>query len=198
MLLQTKRLILRQVSFADLAAIHELLSLKETDQYNTLGIPKTINTTTQWVYEWTEEKTSANRSSYTFTITANPTHDFIGLIAIQLGNPKYKKATVWFKLHPNHWNKGYASEALKKLLDFSFNQLQLHRIEAGCAVENIASKRVLEKVGMIQEGICRANLPIRGEWVDNYEFAILETDYEKLYQPQPDSFEEIDTEKVNQ
>ncbi|HET6226698.1 MAG TPA: GNAT family protein [Bacteroidia bacterium] len=182
--LQTTRLTLREVSFVDLSAIHELLTLKETDQYNTLGIPKTIDATTQWVYEWSEEKASIDRSSYTFTIELNDDRAFVGLIAIQLGNPKYKKGTVWFKLHPHHWNKGYASEALKKLLHFAFNKLHLHRIEAGCAVENIASKKVLEKVGMIQEGLCRANLPIRGEWVDNYEFAMLETDYEKLYQPE--------------
>ena len=73
-----------------------------------------------------------------------------------------------------------AYEALNKLLDFGFNDMRLHRIEAGCAVENIASSKVLEKVGMTKEGMKRKKLPIRGEWKDNYFYAILEEDFFKL------------------
>ncbi len=46
------------------------------------------------------------------------------------------------------------------VLDFCFNDLKLHRIEAGCAVENIASYKVMEKVGMQKEGRCRKVLPL--------------------------------------
>jgi len=91
----------------------------------------------------------------------------------------YKNAEIWFKLHSKYWNKGFATEAVNRVLHFSFIDLKLHRIEAGCAVENIASRRVLEKVGMIKEGHCRKLLPIRGQWVDNFEFAILDTDFDK-------------------
>jgi [ribosomal protein S5]-alanine N-acetyltransferase len=55
--------------------------------------------------------------------------------------------------------------------------LRLHRIEAGCAVENIPSIKVLEKAGMTREGLKRKKLPIRGEWKDNYFYAILEEDF---------------------
>ena len=50
----------------------------------------------------------------------------------------------------------------------------MHRIEVGCAIENVASIRVLEKVGMTREGRKRQVLPIRANWIDNYFFAILE------------------------
>jgi [ribosomal protein S5]-alanine N-acetyltransferase len=66
---------------------------------------------------------------------------------------------------------------LRKLLDFSFNILKLHRIEAGCAVENTASIKVLEKAGMTREGMKRKKLPIRGDWKDNYFYAISEEDF---------------------
>jgi len=52
----------------------------------------------------------------------------------------------------------------------------LHRIEAGVVIENSKSIRVLEKAGMQQEGRHRKTLPIRGEWVDNYHYAIVEDD----------------------
>jgi RimJ/RimL family protein N-acetyltransferase len=61
-------------------------------------------------------------------------------------------------------------------LKFGFESLHLHRIEAGTATENINSIRVLEKIGMTREGRRRKILPIRGEWYDNYHYAILEDD----------------------
>lgn len=69
---------------------------------------------------------------------------------------------------------------MKLVLDFCFNQLKLHRITAGCVTENIASAKVLEKSGLLKEGHCRKILPIRGQWFDNDEYAILEEDFFKI------------------
>jgi RimJ/RimL family protein N-acetyltransferase len=68
---------------------------------------------------------------------------------------------------------------LRRLINFGFNDLKLHRIEAGCAVENIGSLKVLEKVGIQREGHKRKVLPLKNGWSDNYEYAILETDERK-------------------
>lgn len=102
------------------------------------------------------------------------------LLLIQ-GKVNYKSAEVWFKIHKNHWRKGYTTEALASLLAFGFNNLKLHRIEAGCAVENIASGKTLEKAGFTREGLKRKKLPIRGEWKDNYFYGILEEDFNKTH-----------------
>jgi [ribosomal protein S5]-alanine N-acetyltransferase len=117
------------------------------------------------------------RNSYIFCMEKNDEHEFIGLIAINLGKAKYKTAEVWFKIHKDHWRQGYTTEALTRILKFAFNELKLHRIEAGCAVENIASSKTLEKVGFKREGMKRKKLPIRGVWEDNYFYGILEDDF---------------------
>jgi RimJ/RimL family protein N-acetyltransferase len=67
--------------------------------------------------------------------------------------------------------KGYGTE-VNRVLDFGFNDLNLHRIKAGCAVENIASIKVLEKVGMIREGRGRQLLPLKlvGQTIFNMLF----------------------------
>lgn len=104
-------------------------------------------------------------------------NQFIGLIGINLGKEKYRNAEVWFKLHPNFWNRGFATEALQRLLTFGFEDLKLHRIEAGCAVGNLGSISVLEKVGMKREAHTRKLLPLKSGWSDNYGYAILEGDY---------------------
>jgi RimJ/RimL family protein N-acetyltransferase len=128
---------------------------------------------------WIAQQKSIPRMSYIFCIEHNESNLFVGLIALNLGKLNFKIAEVWYKIHPDYWRQGYATEALTKLLKFSFFDLGLHRIEAGCAVENIASIKVLKKVGMTREGRKRKILPIRGEWIDNYFYSILETEYEQ-------------------
>ena len=176
-MLKTARLNIRELDLEDLNNVHQLHSLPETDEFNTLGIPETIRETEKLLTEWINEKGRQPRKVYVFAIDLNDGGQFIGLIAIKLGKEKYKTAEVWFKVHKDFWRKGYTTEALMALLDFGFNQLALHRIEADCAVDNIASGRVLEKVGMTREGMKRKILPIRGEWKDNYFYAILEDDF---------------------
>ena len=177
MIIQTKRLNIRQVSILDIDKIHELHSLPETDEFNTLGIPETIQTTNEIVKEWLVGQNSIPRTSYVFCIEHLSTNQFIGLMALNVGKANFRTAEVWFKIHVDFWRKGYTTEALTKLLAFGFSDLNLHRIEAGCAVENLASIRVLEKVGMTKEGMKRKILPIRGAWKDNYFYAILEEDF---------------------
>ena len=176
--LQTERLILKELSLADLNEVHLLHSFQEIDEFNTLGIPETIQTTYILLKEWLEQQKAIPRISYTFSIELVQKNQFIGLIALNLGKPNFKIAEVWYKLHPAYWRQGYAKEALAKLIKFAFLDLRLHRIEAGCAVENVASIKVLENVGMTREGRKRKVLPIRGNWIDNYFYAILETDFE--------------------
>lgn len=161
---------------SDLAPIHRLHSLPETDEFNTLGIPKHIDETASIMEAWILDHQLQEIRNYTFAIAQGSANIFTGLIAIKLGSKKYRKAEVWYKLLPEFWGKGYATESLKRILEFGFHQLHLHRIEAGCAVDNIGSIRVLEKVGMLREGRKRKVLPLASGWSDNFEYAILETD----------------------
>jgi [ribosomal protein S5]-alanine N-acetyltransferase len=179
MTIQTPSLFIRELTESDITNIHDLHSLPQTDEFNTLGIPESISITEKIVAEWVAAQQQEPRTSYTFCIEHTNAKEFIGLIGLKMGKPNYLTAEVWYKLHPSHWGNGYATEALNKILHFAFTELKLHRIEAGCAIENIASIKVLEKVGMIREGRKRKKLPIRGEWKDNYFYAILEEDFLK-------------------
>lgn len=177
MQLQTHRLLLRELTPEDLNVIHRMNSIPEVDQYNTLGLPEDIAVTGKLLQDWLSEQHASPRLHYVLGITDTASGIFIGMIGLRLGKLKYRIAEIWYKLFPDHWGKGYATEALKELLRFAFKEMNLHRIEAGCAVGNAGSIKVLEKAGMTREGHKRKILPIRGEWVDNYEYAILEEDF---------------------
>lgn len=174
--LTTDRLTLRLIKLSDLESIHQLHSLPETDQYNTLGIPKNIEETKSIIKPWIRDNHQTRIINYTFAIEIKETGNFIGLFGLKLGIKKYSRAEVWYKIHSDYWNKGYATESLRAVIKFGFDKLNLHRIEAGCAVDNIGSIHVLEKSGMLREGRLRQVLPLKSGWSDNFEYSILETD----------------------
>jgi len=172
--LTSHRLSLQLATQADLAQIHQLLALPETDEFNVQGIPADEEATWEIISPWIEENTKTPIQNYSFTIQFDGA--FIGLIGLKLGKPKYRRGEVWYKIFPKHWNKGLTTEALNRILDFGFEDLGLHRIEAGCAVKNSASIRVMEKVGMQREGESRSLLPLKSGWSNTYTYAILEGD----------------------
>ncbi|PHR17164.1 MAG: GNAT family N-acetyltransferase [Fluviicola sp.] len=177
--LTSKRLHLRLIALSDLAFIHDLLSQPETDEYNALGTPKSIDETKKWITPWVLENEIAPVKNHTWIIEGGDTKAPIGLFGLKLSANKYRRGEVWYKIHPTHWKKGYATEALKCVIDYGFDTCDLHRVQAGCAVDNIGSIRVLEKVGMIKEGRGRKLLPLKSGWSDNFEYSILESDERK-------------------
>ena len=173
---ETKRIQLRLATNSDLEAIHILLSSPEVDKYNTLGIPSNLEETKSIIEPLIASNNQNKISNYTFSIEKKSNNQFLGLFGLKLWEPKHKRGEVWYKILPNEWNKGYATETLNAVLDFGFNKRHLHRIQAGCAVENSASIKVLEKVGMTREGRGRQVLPLKSGWSDNFEYSIFESD----------------------
>lgn len=173
--LNSDRLQISNLVLSDLEDVHRLHLRPETDQYNTLGIPESLEETEQILTAWLadNEKPDSNRI---FKVQLQSDNSFVGLIALVMGKPKFRSAEAWFKLHPDHWNQGYATEALKTIIAFGFEELNLHRIEAGCAVDNKGSAQVLIKAGMQQEGTKRCVLPLKSGWSDAHIFAIIKED----------------------
>lgn len=173
----SKRLILVEISWDDLENIHHLHSFPEVDEFNTLGLPRDINETKELIRPAIENKGEDLQKSYTWRISLKESGTFIGLAGLSLSCDKFKLGEIYYKLLPDHWGKGYATEVSKALIKSGFKDFKLHKVEAGVATENLKSIRVLEKSGMTREGLRRKILPIRGEWKDNYHYAIVEDDH---------------------
>jgi ribosomal-protein-alanine N-acetyltransferase len=174
--IESKRLILKDVVMGDLENIHKLHSIPEVDEYNTLGIPKDIEETKEVICPLIEDQKSENRKLYFWKIIIKANYEFIGIAGMNLSANKFKLGEIYYKLLPSYWGNGYATEVSKALIGCGFDEFHLHKIEAGVATENLRSIRVLEKSGMTREGLRRKILPIRGEWKDNYHYAIVEDD----------------------
>lgn len=69
--------------------------------------------------------------------------------------------------------RGYTTAAVRAVVRYAFEDLDLHRVEAACQPDNVASRRVLEKAGFTHEGAARAYLKINGQWRDHLLFGLV-------------------------
>ncbi|WP_088008213.1 GNAT family N-acetyltransferase [Indiicoccus explosivorum] len=115
---------------------------------------------------------------YSFGIYEHGTDRLIGHISLySIKRLPFLNALAGYSVDERVAGKGIATEALQLLLDFGFEQLNLHRIEAYVSPDNLGSIRVLEKTGMQREGLLREFLFINGKWRDHYHYAMLERDF---------------------
>jgi ribosomal-protein-alanine N-acetyltransferase len=85
---------------------------------------------------------------------------------------------VGYKFDEAHTGKGYATEALQHAIDFVFNELELHRIEANIIPRNKASIAVVERLNFENEGLGKKYLKINGVWEDHFHFVLRNSDLE--------------------
>ena len=94
----------------------------------------------------------------------------INLTAIQRG--PFQSAYVGYWIDEKHAGNGYMPEALVVLTRFAFDELQLHRIQIAIIPRNLASRRVVEKLEIREEGVAVRYLEINGVWEDHVRYAI--------------------------
>ncbi|TVR39923.1 MAG: N-acetyltransferase [Planctomycetota bacterium] len=102
----------------------------------------------------------------------------IGNIKLGPINPIHSCADIsYFIGERDAWGQGFATEAIRAVVDFAFQHLALHRVQAGCYADNVGSMRALEKVGFQREGVWRQQLRVdaadTSSWQDHLWFGIL-------------------------
>jgi ribosomal-protein-alanine N-acetyltransferase len=146
--IETARLILRTVTMADIEAVASGWKLDDGP------IP----------HKEAEQKISrmlANHAQNTpgklihlcLAILLKDTHEFIGWCGLDHLDRTKADPALFYLLKANYWGKGLATEAAGALLSYAFDQMDLASIHGGAAPENIASKRVMEKLGMKYAGL---------------------------------------------
>ena len=96
----------------------------------------------------------------------------IGLIRLELSK-RNSTGDIGYELHPDRWGNGYATEVLKEVVRYSFEELKLHRLCAWAYEPNKASQRVLVKAGFTYEGTMRKRCSWGDDWVDDLMFGLL-------------------------
>lgn len=124
------------------------------------------------------ESQRENNHSILFAIIDNESDKHIGNIKIGPVHPHYNHADIsYFIGEKDFWHRGIATEAIGLISGFGFDNLHLHRIEAGAYDCAIGSWRALEKCGYKREGVFKEQVFFNGSYIDIYRYAILESEY---------------------
>lgn len=110
---------------------------------------------------------------------------FVGWCALTDWNPDYRSASLGYCLVEAVWGHGYATEAADAVLRWAFDTLDLNRVQSETDTRNLASARVLEKVGFVREGTLREECVVNGEVSDTWVFGLLRREWEPSGTPTP-------------
>ncbi|WP_156854822.1 GNAT family N-acetyltransferase [Oceanobacillus sp. AG] len=169
--LETERLRLRKVRSTDLQAMNAYGGDAEVSKFVTWERHQSLQDTEAFLnfvlgrYEKGEIAPWA--------IEYKPNSEMIGTIDFVNWKPASRVAEIGYVLHRDYWGKGLMTEAVKRVIQFGFEQMNLVRIEAVCLPENVGSYRVMEKAGLQYEGTLRKARVIKGRNRDIKMYAII-------------------------
>jgi RimJ/RimL family protein N-acetyltransferase len=171
--LSTARLVLRPFSREDAPALQKLVGDKKIAS-TTLNIPHPYEDGMAETWIETHQPRWLDGRLAVFAIT-EPSAGLVGAISLTIERA-HERAEAGYWIGVPFWGRGYASEALVALIDFGFNQLGLHRIQASHLTRNPASGRVMLKAGMKYEGKRRQHILKWEQFEDVELYGILRSD----------------------
>jgi len=172
----TPRLVLRDFREDDWAAVHEYAADLDVVRYMPWG-PNSEKDTMAFIERALAARAETPRTKFEFAVTLAETTRLIGGCGIRVASRTDRSADMGYCLRKDAWGRGYATEAAAAVVAFGFDVLNSHRVFATCDTENLASARVLEKVGMRREAHFRGDTRLRGRWRDSYLYAVLEQEW---------------------
>ncbi|MFY3790881.1 GNAT family N-acetyltransferase [Ureibacillus sp. MALMAid1270] len=169
--LETDRLVLSEITGDDATNIFACFSNEHVTRFYGLESLETIEQAKTMVDFFA--KSFEEKRGIRWGIEIKGQQGIIGTIGFNAWSPKHKRAEIGYEIHPDHWRKGFTSEAVIKVIEYGFDVLGLTRIGAVVFIENEASNHLLEKVGFQKEGILRDYMYQNGEVHDTYVYSIL-------------------------
>jgi [ribosomal protein S5]-alanine N-acetyltransferase len=174
-IVETDRLILREVRAADAGAFRSYM-LPEPYWRHDPRTPPTAESIASLVERFTRSRSQKPRMDFFLTAVDKISDEFIGEASLRIRGSNSLLGAIGYGVVSSRKGQGLATEIGRGLLRLAFATLKLHRVDAQCRTENQASRRVMAKLGMREEGVFRDNLFVRGEWWSTVQSAILSTD----------------------
>lgn len=174
-MIETDRLVLRRMKVSDYADMYEYSRSDLVTKYLLWNSHPDARYTRDYL-GYIQSQYRAGEF-YDWAVIHKETGKMIGTCGFARLDFENNSAEIGYVLNPDFWRKGYATEAVKRVINFGFHDLNLHRIEARYIVGNEVSRRVMEKCGMVFEGIHKSSLYVKDKYVSVGYCAITSDDY---------------------
>jgi len=169
-----KRVTLRELRMSDAASLFAMLTTEEVARFISPP-PSTVEGFERFI-AWTLRQ----RAAGTYVCYAVTLHGFdtaIGIFQVREIEPGFNTAEWGFAIGSPFWGTGLFEEGAELVLDFVFDNVGVHRLEARAAVRNGRGNGALVKIGAVQEGVLRKSFLRNGEYLDQVLYAIVEDDW---------------------
>ena len=169
--LESKRLMLRRMDKIDVKEIFAMRSNPEIMKY--IARPLAKNEEEALEHLALIDSGIEKNEAINWAITIKDSSKLVGIIGFYRTKHEDYRSEIGYILLPEVHGKGIASEAVEIVVDFGFNEMKLHSIEAVIDPENIASEKVLQKNGFIKEGHFKENGFFDGKFIDSVVYSLL-------------------------
>ncbi len=171
--LTTHRLLIRPIATHDLKAVMKLFSDPQTMQYWSDPPMQSISQAETKLVRNIQANISSE--NLTLVIEDKESPGMMGQISLFNFHGASARAELGYLLSRDHWQKGLMSEALKTFIPFCFNELKLRRLEADIDPANLASARILAKMGFAKEGLLKQRWEVDGHITDSAIYGLLKS-----------------------
>lgn len=178
--IESERLILRRFEDRDLASFVAYRSDPEVARYQSWDSCDEQEARA-FIREMASARPGAPGEWFQVAVESKETGGLIGDCALQVDEQERYRAEIGFTLAREQQGKGFASEAVVRLLDYAFDELGLHRVVAIADCRNAPSWALLERIGMRREGHLLENVWFKGEWADEYLYAVLKDEWLRMH-----------------
>ena len=171
--LRTARLVVRRFRPADVPTFAAYRSDPEVARYQSWDVPFSEEQAERFVAGSSEDDPDTPGAWFQFAVAESPGGAHVGDVAAYIDEEDPRQARVGITLAAEVQGRGYGTEALTALLDYLIIDRGKHRVTADCDARNVASAKLLERVGMRREAHHLQSSWWKGEWTDEYVFAVL-------------------------
>jgi RimJ/RimL family protein N-acetyltransferase len=176
--LESERLLLRPFDRADLEALHAIHSDENVARY-LYNDPRSLEQTRDLLERKIAGAALQGEGDWlSAAVVVSDSGELVGDLSLLWESELHRQGEIGFVFHPAHHGRGYATEAARPFLSFAFGPLGLHRVIGRTEARNIASARVLEKLGMRREAHFVENEWVKGEWQSELVYALLAREWE--------------------
>ncbi|KVN38601.1 GCN5 family acetyltransferase [Burkholderia pyrrocinia] len=172
--LTTARLTLRPLKEEDAHALFEIWSDAEAMRYFSFSVMAGLDQARERIAR--KLTTAADGTAFNYVVESRETGEVLGDCALFHVNEQCRRAEIGFSLKRRHWRSGYMGEAAGALVEHAFGALNLNRLEADIDPRNVASARVLERLGFVREGLLRDRWIVGDEVSDSALYGLLKKD----------------------
>jgi RimJ/RimL family protein N-acetyltransferase len=169
-----KRVTLRELRMSDAASLFAMLTTEEVARF--ISPPPTTVEGFERFIAWTIRQ----RAAGTYACYAVTLHGFdtaIGIFQVRETEPGFNTAEWGFAVGSPFWGTGVFEESAELVLEFVFERIGVHRLEARAAVRNGRGNGALVKIGAVHEGVLRKSFVRNGQYLDQVLYAIVEDDW---------------------